>query len=53
VSLGQPESPHPGGVYSHTTFVCEKEQQNGIFLQGASEVTFPLFSELCIPETSI
>jgi len=29
--------PHPGGLYSYTAFVCDKEQQNGIFVQGASE----------------
>ena len=33
---------HPGGLFSYAAFVCDKEQQNGIFLQGASEVVSPV-----------
>jgi hypothetical protein len=31
----------------------DKEQQNGIFLQGAKEVMLPLSSELGIPKISM
>ena len=50
LSLGHP---HPGGLYSCTAFVCDKEQLNRIFLRGASEVMFSLSLELDIPETLV
>jgi hypothetical protein len=53
VSVGHPGSPHPGGLYSHTAFVCDEEQQNGIFLQGATEVMLPLSPDLGIPKMSM
>jgi hypothetical protein len=37
----------------YTAFICCKEQQNGIFLRNASEITFLLSSELGFPETSV